>query len=190
MARRDWLKVEGYDEILDTLEFSQPDEHPGYVAVRISEVQHLMGIEPFPALDVWLPPDQLPKLDGLRKLVQTGLGELRHPVSPALIDSLLPLIPLTPGVGREKLAYLFSQFRMTPVTQTLVFPFGYVENEDIAQISIGDFRLKPFDSSEKISAAIEAKSPLGTNSELEERPRQLVCRADSGVCTVLRCPEL
>ena len=119
MAKRDWRKVEGYDDILDSLALPRPDGSPEYVSVRICEGQPLSASEVFPPVDLWLPPGHFPKLDGLRKLIQKGLVEIGHPASAPLVDSLLPLVPMTPDVGRGMLAWLFSSFRATSVTQTL-----------------------------------------------------------------------
>jgi len=169
VAKRDWLKVEGFDDILDSL--SQEEGSQGYVSVRICEELPASESESFPPVDIWLAPEFLPELDKLRLLIQKGLGEIDHPVSGRLVDSLLPLIPMTPGVGRERLARLFASFRPSSVTQTLVLPFPYENSEAAGQpIVIGDFALKPFRSAPKVSAALAAKSPLGLHtSPLEER---------------------
>src|SRR5688572_29451110 len=103
MAKRDWLKVEGYDDILDSLALFRPDGTAEYDSIRISEEQSASESEVFPPVDLWIPSAHRPKLDGLRKLIQKGLAELSHPVSDAMVDSLLPLIPMTHAVGREKL---------------------------------------------------------------------------------------
>ena len=171
VARRDWRKVEGYDDILDSIALVQPTDSPEYIQIRVCESQPKDESEVFPPVDIWLPPEHFPKLDKLRKLIQKGLADLDHPATDPLADSLLPLIPITPGVGREKLLNLFSKFRVTSVTQTLVLPFPYEGPLDAAQpIAVGAFALKPFRSAPKVSAAFAAKSPLGLlTSALEER---------------------
>ena len=171
VAKHDWLKVEGYDEVLDSLALSQPEDSPEYVSVRICGPQPLVGSEGFPPVDLWLPSEHLGKLDNLRILIRKGLAELGHPVSDPVVDSLLPLFPMAPDVGRAKLARLFSSFRMSSMTQTLVLPFPHDDSEEAGPpVMMGNFALKPFRSALKVSAALAAKSPLGiSTSTLEER---------------------
>ena len=99
MASRDWLRVDGFDEILDSLTFSQPEDEGEFTPVRICEERHLReGIE-FPPVDLWLPTDHMPRLDGLKNLIRKGLIEIAHPVTVGIVDSLLTLIAVTPGKG-------------------------------------------------------------------------------------------
>ena len=106
----DWRKVDGYDDILDSLTLSPPDGPTEYVSVRICEGPPSSESTAFPPVDLWLASAHLPKLDRLRKLTQKGIIELGHPVSDPLVESLLPLIPITPGLGREKASETVFEF--------------------------------------------------------------------------------
>jgi hypothetical protein len=167
VAITQWLKIEGYDDILDSFELSQPDDSSRYVAVRIWEGGSFAWSIEFPPVDLWLPLDHLPKLDKLRKLIGRGLGEVGHLVSERLVDSLLPLICITPAPGREKLEWLFSRFRVTAMTQTLVLPFKLEDGLD-QDLHLADFVIKPFRAAPKLNSAFAANSPLSDEPSIFE----------------------
>lgn len=168
VAKHDWLRVEGFDDLLDSLSLRSHDS-ADWVPVRICDEQEMIGMPEFPPVDLWLKVGQLTTLDRLRRLIGAGLKEIGHPVSSALIDSLLPLIPITPGRGREKLSTLFSNFKKTTVSQTLILPFDFDPTDSDSQvIKVGQFSLGPFRSAPKIVAAVAARSPLGVDASFLE----------------------
>jgi hypothetical protein len=165
VARTEWLKIEGYDDILNSFELEQPDDSSRYVPVHIWEGASFANSIQFPPVDLWLPLEHLPKLEKLRKLISRGLGELGHLVSVRLVDSLLPLICIAPARGRKKLDWLFSQFRATAMTQTLVLPF---KREDAVEqeLDLADFVMKPFRAAPKLNSAFAANSPLSVEPSI------------------------